>query len=66
MVSRPKKKLEEMTIEELKKELGKINKLSKFKPKKYEVGKDGALLLDPNDPNDKEWYENDEDYGHLI
>ena len=66
-MSRPKK-YEDMTIEELKKELSRVNKLVGFKPKKREIGKDGAILLDPNDPSDREWYENDEDYdySHLI
>lgn len=66
MDNRTKKKLEDMSIEELKKELVRMNKLSKFKSLKHQVGKDGALLLDPNDSNDREWYENDEDYERLI
>mgnify|MGYP001474743621 CR=1 FL=1 len=66
MIYRPKKKLEDMTIDELQKELSRINKLSKFKAKEYEVGENGALLLNPDDPNDREWYENDEDYESLI
>lgn len=58
----PKKKLEDMSVEELKEELTRVNKLTNFKPKKRELGEDGAILLDPNDPHDREWYENDEDY----
>lgn len=59
----PKKKLEEMSIEELKTELAKLNKLTNFKPKKREAGEDGAIILEPNDPHDREWFKNDEDYN---
>lgn len=54
------KQYEEMSIEELKAVLFKMQK--NLKPIKYPAGADGVILLDPNNPNDREWYENDEDY----
>lgn len=54
------KQYEEMSIEELKAVLFKMQK--NLKPIKYPAGVDGVILLDPNNPNDREWYENDEDY----
>lgn len=54
------KQYEEMSIEELKVALFKMQK--GLKPIKYPIGTDSAILLDPNNPNDREWYENDEDY----
>lgn len=52
-----------MSIEELKLALRDVESKSHFKPRKLENGEDGALLLDPNNPHDREWYENDEDYS---
>lgn len=57
-----KKELEEMSIEELKLVLKDVESRSQFKPRKLENGEDGALLLDPTNPHDREWYESDEDY----
>ena len=57
------KESEEMSIEELIAALKQIEKQTDLKPKKYPIGANGAILLDPNNPNDREWYENDEDYG---
>jgi hypothetical protein len=55
------KSLDEMTIEELERKLHKINQGVKFR--KLNAGEDGALLLNPHDPKDREWYENDGEYG---
>ena len=46
------KQYEEMSIEELKAVFFKMRK--NLKPIKYPTGVDGAILLDPNDPNDRE------------
>lgn len=56
---RPKKKLEEMSIEELKEELARVNKKSGFKPRKLKVSENGAFVLDMNNPHDREWWEDD-------
>jgi hypothetical protein len=58
-----KKNYENMSIEELLAEIGKINK--KNPPKKANI-KEGAIILDPNNENDREWYENDEDYLCIV
>lgn len=50
----------EKSIEELKKELSKLHKEMNFTAKKAKG--DGYILLDPQDKNDNEWYNNDEDY----
>lgn len=42
--------------------LANIHKQTGFKARKLEVDENGAMLLDPNNPNDVEWYENDEAY----
>ncbi|MGG3801207.1 hypothetical protein [Metabacillus fastidiosus] len=65
MVFKKKKKLEEMSKEELMQELSKLNKNSQFKPRKFESGPNGELLLDRNNKQDIEWYENDKDYDIL-
>lgn len=54
-----KDQLEGMTIDELLMCVGKL--LSDY-PVQRAVRKDGVILLDPNNPNDREWYENDEAY----
>ena len=51
--------MSEKSIEELLVELHELNK--KKPPRKLE-SKDGVFFLDPNNPDDQEWYENDEDY----
>lgn len=58
-----KKDLEEMSIEELKLALRDVESKSHIKPRKLGTGEDGALLLDPKNPHDREWYENDENYS---
>lgn len=55
-----------MTIEELLWEIKKIEKKMEklgYKQRKFKRGKNGGILLDPNNPNDREWYEDDEAYG---
>lgn len=54
-----KENLEEMTINELKMEISRLDRESGFKPKKREVGANGAILLDPKDPSDREWFSDD-------
>lgn len=52
--------LESMTIDELLRCSGKL--LSDF-PVRRAIGKDGVILLNRNNLNDREWYENDEAYN---
>lgn len=47
---------------ELLQELKKVNHKSGFLPRKLEVDGERLLLLDPTNPYDKEWYENNGDY----
>ena len=58
-----KKKLEDMNTEELLKEMSKVHKKTNFKPEKFNTDKEGTILLNPNNKNDREWYENNEDYN---
>ncbi|WP_269920358.1 hypothetical protein [Caldifermentibacillus hisashii] len=58
-----KNNYEDMSIEEL---LGKISKIHKKKPPKKANINEGAIILDPNNENDWEWYENDEDYLCIV
>lgn len=50
--------LERMTVDELLKCVGKL--LSDAQVQSVE--KNGTILLDPNNPNDRDWYANDQDY----
>lgn len=50
--------LERMTVDELLNCVGKLFSNSQVRS----VGKNGAILLDPNNPNDRDWYANDQDY----
>ena len=43
--------------------LAEVNKKTGFKVRQIEVDSDGAMILDARNPADREWYENDEDYG---
>lgn len=54
-----KKRPEDMTIEELKKEIARLDRESGFVPKKRETGPNGGILLDMNDPADREWFSDD-------
>lgn len=53
------------SIEDLLKKAEKENKKTGIKPRKFERTEDGKLILDPNNPFDKDWYENDEAYDVL-
>ncbi|MGM9988854.1 MAG: hypothetical protein ACI35O_16730 [Bacillaceae bacterium] len=55
-----------MSIKELAVELSKIHKELNFHPKKIKIDEKGNILLDWNDKNDREWYENDDEYDGLI
>lgn len=52
----------EKSIEEKLKEFAELNRKSKKKPRKLKSDGFGNVLLDPNNPDDVEWYENDEEY----
>lgn len=52
--------LESMKIEELIECVRTINSVVPFQ--KAQINQDGVILLDPNNLNDREWYENDKDY----
>lgn len=39
-----------------------VNKQTEFQSRKLETDEQGRLLLDPNNPEDVEWYENDAAY----
>lgn len=54
--------LENMSREELLRLMCKL--LREDPPKKSKVSANGAILLDKNDPYDREWYENDEAYEY--
>lgn len=58
------KEYEGLSLEQLWEKLREARRVAGYKPKQREIGEDGALLLDPNDPNDREWYENDDDYQY--
>lgn len=52
----------EKSVEELLLEFAELNRKSKRKPRKLKSDGFGNVLLDPNNPDDVEWYENDEAY----
>ncbi|MBU8853381.1 hypothetical protein BGM24_15485 [Bacillus sp. FJAT-26377] len=54
-------KLKKLSIEELRAKLS--EELKKNPPRKIESDKDGTIILDPNNPQDCEWYDNDDAYG---
>lgn len=49
-------------LEEVMNKLAEVNKKTGFKAREIEVDSEGAMILDANNPNDQEWYENDEAY----
>ena len=61
-----KKDLENWSIEELRIEWSRIYKELNVQPRKVKVDENGTILLDQNDKNDWEWYENDEAYEGMI
>lgn len=57
-----KKSYDDMSINELMKELKKANKKSGFTPRKLKNDSNGTILLDSNNKDDLDWFHNDEDY----
>lgn len=53
---------QQQKIDELLKELGGLDAETGYQARKLETDKFGNLLLDPNNPEDVEWYENDAAY----
>lgn len=49
----------ESHLEFLKERLKEVNKKTGFQARKLETDEQGHLLLDPNNPEDVEWFEND-------
>lgn len=49
-------------LEFLQERLKEVNKQTGFQARKLETDEHGNLLLDPNNPEDVEWYENDAAY----
>lgn len=49
-------------VDELLKQLGELDKQTGFQARKLETDEHGNLLLDPKNPEDVEWYENDAAY----
>lgn len=49
------------SIEELLKGIGEKNKILGIK--KLKTDENGILLLDPQNPHHRNWYENDEEFG---
>ena len=58
-----KKELEDLSTEEL---FRQVLEISKKYAKPMKTTAEGYILLDPNDENDREWYENDEENGYHI
>lgn len=56
------KKLENMSVDELLKEVKVVHKEIGFTPEKFNTSTDGTIILDSTNESDREWYENDEDY----
>lgn len=52
----------EKSVEELLAELHNIDQQVKQKPRVMKADGEGNLLLDPKNPHDVAWYNNDEDY----
>lgn len=50
------------TLEEVMNKLADVNKKTGFKARVIEVDSEGTMILDANNPNDQEWYENDKAY----
>lgn len=49
-------------MDKLLKQLGEINKRTGFEARKLETDEQGNMLLNPNNPEDVEWFENDAAY----
>lgn len=57
---------EEKSVEELLKDLHEIDKRGKMEIRKLPIDGFGNLLLDGNNPDDSEWYQNDENYDLIY
>lgn len=55
----------EKMIQELLRELFELNRQAKSPIRKLAADEDGVILLDKNNPDDVEWFENDKDYDVL-
>lgn len=55
------KRFEDLSKDELLKIM--FEELRKNPPEKARVDENGVILLDKNNPTDRVWYENDEDYS---
>lgn len=53
------------SVDELLKAFGEINRRTGFQARKLPVDENGAILLNPKNPNDVEWYENDAAYDEI-
>jgi len=49
-------------LDEVMSELAEVNKRTGFKAREIEVDSEGCMILDANNPADREWYDNDEAY----
>lgn len=49
-------------MDKLLKQLGEVNKQTGFQARKLETDEHGNMLLDSNNPEDVEWFENDAAY----
>lgn len=49
-------------MDKLLKQLGEVNKRTGFQARKLEMDEQGHLLLNTNNPEDVEWFENDAAY----
>lgn len=50
---------QEKTIEELMMQLAEVNKRTGFQAREIEVDAEGAMILDANNPHDREWWKDD-------
>jgi hypothetical protein len=57
------KNFEARTIRELEKEFFRLQKTNQWTPKKLKSNAQGDLLLTPADPLQREWWENEKEYG---
>ncbi|KOO47470.1 hypothetical protein [Priestia koreensis] len=60
-MKQPQKSVDEMSLDELKIEFAKL--LKENPPRKVSVDANGTIVLDPTNPFDREWFDNDKAYG---
>lgn len=60
-MKKPQKSVDEMSLDELKIEFAKL--LKENPPRKVSVDENGTIILDPTNPFDREWVDNDKAYG---